>query len=90
MVTHMRTRYPVYEWDKDNVIRFIHMKDLIREHLTSETDIRMLIRTVTTVPETMPISTYRIRITRIGLKLSHPHGLRNPAAPNEHNEEELK
>ncbi|WP_317259120.1 hemolysin family protein [Paenibacillus sp. J5C2022] len=208
-ITHMRTRYPVYEWDKDNVIGFIHMKDLIREHPASETDIRVLIRTVTTVPETMPISTLlklmqrqksalailideyggtsglvtledimeeivgdiqdefdpdgsrlekredgcysmsgmtlieevnsffglrissddydtiggwiysrnafppvpgqvvdygeggrtysfmieevnRMRITRIGLKLSHPDGLRNPAAPNGHNEEELK
>ncbi|AKG34972.1 hemolysin family protein [Paenibacillus durus] len=49
----MRTRYPVCESDKDHIIGFIHMKDLIRENTV---DLHELIRPILTVPESIQIS----------------------------------
>ncbi len=51
------TRYPVCDPDKDNIIGFLHIKDLLRALSSGEsTDIRTLARKVTVVPESMPIS----------------------------------
>lgn len=49
----MRTRYPVCEGDKDHIVGFIHMKDLIRENAMN---LHELIRPILTVPESIPIS----------------------------------
>lgn len=49
----MRTRYPVCESDKDHIIGFIHMKDLIRENAVN---LHELIRPILTVPESIQIS----------------------------------
>ncbi|ULL13226.1 HlyC/CorC family transporter [Paenibacillus sp. H1-7] len=51
----MRTRYPVCDPDKDNIIGFVHIKDLMKANANS-TDIRKVIRPITKVPESMPIS----------------------------------
>lgn len=49
------TRYPVCDPDKDNIIGFVHIKDLLD---TGELDdIRKITRPLMAVPETMPIST---------------------------------
>ncbi|WP_212960189.1 hemolysin family protein [Cohnella xylanilytica] len=53
----MHTRYPVCENDKDNIIGFIHIRDLLQVPEDSVQDIRQLLRPLTTVPESMPIST---------------------------------
>lgn len=53
----MHTRYPVCEKDKDNIIGFVHIKDLLKVPDNSILDIRDLMRPMTTVPESMPIST---------------------------------
>jgi CBS domain containing-hemolysin-like protein len=53
----MHTRYPVCEKDKDNIIGFVHIKDLLKVPDHSILDIRDLMRPMTTVPESMPIST---------------------------------
>ncbi len=52
------TRYPVCDPDKDNIIGFLHIKDLLRVLSTGEKDmdIRSLTRKVTAVPESMPLS----------------------------------
>ena len=52
------TRYPVCDPDKDNIIGFLHIKDLLRALSTGEKDmdIRSLTRKVTAVPESMPLS----------------------------------
>lgn len=55
-IQHMRTRYPVCEHDKDNIIGFVHIKDLLKEDLRLPNGIASLIRPVTTVPENIPIS----------------------------------
>ncbi len=53
----MLTRYPVCENDKDNIIGFVHIKDLLRDRSQGLHDIRQITRPITTVPESMPIST---------------------------------
>ncbi|WP_391572238.1 hemolysin family protein [Cohnella sp.] len=52
----MHTRYPVCERDKDNIIGFVHIKDLLKVPDNAILDIRDLLRPMTTVPESMPIS----------------------------------
>jgi CBS domain containing-hemolysin-like protein len=49
----MRTRYPVCDGDKDHILGFIHIKDLIRESAPNYLD---LIRPILTVPESIQIS----------------------------------
>lgn len=53
----MLTRYPVCENDKDNIIGFVHIKDLLKDTTHSLNDIRQITRPITTVPESMQIST---------------------------------
>lgn len=51
------TRYPICDEDKDNIIGFLHIKDLLRALNSGEKpDIRSLARKVTAVPESMPLS----------------------------------
>lgn len=49
----MRTRYPVCDGDKDHILGFIHIKDLIRDSAPNYTK---LIRPILTVPESIQIS----------------------------------
>lgn len=51
----MLTRYPVCDPDKDNIIGFIHIKDLLRAG-NEHGDIRAVIRPLMNVPQTIPIS----------------------------------
>lgn len=53
----MLTRYPVCENDKDNIIGFVHIKDLLKDATQNLHDIRQITRPITTVPESMQIST---------------------------------
>lgn len=51
------TRYPICDQDKDNIIGFLHIKDLLRALNAGEKpDLRKLARKVTAVPESMPLS----------------------------------
>ncbi|MFU1793008.1 hemolysin family protein [Paenibacillus azoreducens] len=49
----MRTRYPVCDGDKDHIIGFIHIKDLLRSTVV---EYNSLIRPILTVPESIQIS----------------------------------
>lgn len=49
----MRTRYPVADGDKDHILGFIHIKDLIRDSVPRYSE---LIRPILTVPESIQIS----------------------------------
>ncbi|RIX50625.1 HlyC/CorC family transporter [Paenibacillus nanensis] len=55
-IQYMRTRYPVCETDKDNIIGFVHMKDLLKSSAGTEESILELIRPITSVPDSIPIS----------------------------------
>ncbi|PZE19466.1 hemolysin family protein [Paenibacillus xerothermodurans] len=54
-VTEMHTRYPVCDPDKDNIIGFVHIKDLLKSDRGVD-DINSIIRPITKVPESMQIS----------------------------------
>lgn len=54
---HHLTRYPLCREDKDNVVGFLHIKDLLHSlYLGEKPELLSLIRSVPFVPETMPIS----------------------------------
>ena len=51
------TRYPVCDDDKDNIIGFVHIKDILKAIAKGEKpNLRDMVREVTAIPETMHIS----------------------------------
>ncbi|WP_201305492.1 hemolysin family protein [Paenibacillus puerhi] len=54
-LNEMRTRYPVCDPDKDNIVGFLHIKDLMKAR-GKLSDIRTIMRPITKVPDSMPIS----------------------------------
>lgn len=48
------TRIPLYERNVDEIVGFVHVKDLYRLHLQDSADIASILREVLFVPETMP------------------------------------
>jgi CBS domain containing-hemolysin-like protein len=62
-IQEMRTRYPVCDPDKDNIIGYIHIKDLFnpRDRIR---DIRSVLRPLATVPESMSISALLANLQR--------------------------
>lgn len=54
-VQEMRTRYPVCDPDKDNIIGFVHIKDLMQNE-GMHANLRSLVRPVLSVPESIQIS----------------------------------
>lgn len=51
----MRTRYPLCDPDKDNIIGFVHIKDLLKARDGLD-DIRKVVRPIMSIPESMSIS----------------------------------
>ena len=49
------TRYPVCDPDKDHIVGFVHIKDLMKASDSSPADIRSLVRPLLHVPESIPI-----------------------------------
>ena len=57
MLDEWYSRYPVYEWDIDNIIWVVHAKDIFRYHLTKSTHpLRSLVKSVIFVPGNQKIS----------------------------------
>ncbi|MBN1218641.1 MAG: HlyC/CorC family transporter [Anaerolineae bacterium] len=50
------SRIPVYEFSIDNVIGFVHIKDLFRLRLQAQQDPREVVRKILYVPESLPIA----------------------------------
>jgi magnesium and cobalt exporter, CNNM family len=50
------TRYPMCDGSLDDVLGIVHIKDLVGVTVTSEFDVRKIMRTVHKVPENMPVS----------------------------------
>lgn len=57
----MRTRYPICDEDKDHILGFIHIKDLMRGHVGDQLS---LIRPIIAVPESTKISELLRRMQR--------------------------
>lgn len=55
-VQYMRTRYPVCEKDKDDIVGFVHMKDMFNHASGTVDTIYDVMRPVTSVPDSIPIS----------------------------------
>ena len=49
------SRIPVYENTIDNIVGFVHIKDLFKQYLKGEDNVRRALREVIYVPETLPI-----------------------------------
>lgn len=54
-IKEMHTRYPVCDPDKDNIIGFVHIKDILKADKEVK-DIREITRPILTVPESIQIS----------------------------------
>lgn len=52
-LAEMHTRYPVCESDKDDIIGFVHIKDLWKDAQHTLTDIEQILRPIMTVPESI-------------------------------------
>ncbi|MEN6413048.1 MAG: hemolysin family protein [Veillonellales bacterium] len=56
-LTEQLTRYPVCDPDKDSIIGFVHIKDLLNAVAKGQRpDIRKIAREIIAIPESMPIS----------------------------------
>lgn len=55
-IKEMHTRYPLCDPDKDKIVGFVHIKDLLRAK-DGFTDIRKLVRPLTSVSDSIQIST---------------------------------
>lgn len=56
-LTEQLTRYPVCNHDKDSIIGFIHIKDVLKAVAKGQSpDIREMLREITAIPQSMPIS----------------------------------
>ncbi len=49
------TRIPIYKKTIDNIIGFVHVKDLFKQYLNQKEDVVSAIRDIIYVPETMPV-----------------------------------
>ncbi len=49
------TRIPIYKKDIDNIVGFVHIKDLFSLHQKKEDDLAKVLRKVIFVPETLPV-----------------------------------
>lgn len=50
------TRIPIYQNGIDNIIGFVHVKELFPHYLKGETDLRKALREIVYIPETMPVA----------------------------------
>ena len=48
------TRIPVYEGDIDNIVGFVHVKDVFKRHVKNSNGLREAVREVMYVPEALP------------------------------------
>ena len=62
-----RTRYPVCDEDKDHIIGFFHIKDLIKGN---EQNYMEYLRPIMAVPESIPISTLMKRLQRTNSQIA--------------------
>ncbi|MAT98438.1 MAG: hypothetical protein CL608_14940 [Anaerolineaceae bacterium] len=60
IVTDSRhSRFPVYDGDRDHIVGILHLKDLVKQTLRTESrfDLRLILRSAPAVPEDLPVQT---------------------------------
>ncbi len=60
IVTDSRhSRFPVYDGDRDHIVGILHLKDLVKQTLRSESrfDLRLILRSAPAVPEDLSVQT---------------------------------
>lgn len=60
IITESRhSRFPVYDGDRDHIVGILHLKDLVKQTLRSESrfDLRLILRSAPAVPEDLPVQT---------------------------------
>jgi putative hemolysin len=50
------SRIPLYRDSIDDIVGFVHIKDLFRLHVQGKTEVKPIVREVAYVPETLPVS----------------------------------
>jgi CBS domain containing-hemolysin-like protein len=58
IVTESRhSRFPVYDGDRDHIVGILHLKDLVKQTLRSQSrfDLRLILRSAPAVPEDLPV-----------------------------------
>ncbi len=59
VTTSPHSRFPVYENDRDHVIGILHLKDIVRQTIKSQSrfDLRLILRSMPAVPDDLPVQT---------------------------------
>lgn len=60
IVTESRhSRFPVFDGDRDHIVGILHLKDLVKQSLKTESrfDLRLILRSAPAVPEDLPVQT---------------------------------
>ena len=59
VTTSRHSRFPVYENDRDHIIGILHLKDIVRQSVKSQSrfDLRLILRSTPAVPEDLPVQT---------------------------------
>ena len=72
VIESRHSRFPVYEGDRDHIIGVLHIKDLMRQHLNSPNsfDLRLLSRSVPSVPEDKPVEQLLVAFKRSRLHMA--------------------
>ncbi len=59
VTTSRHSRFPVYENDRDHIIGILHLKDIVRQTMKSQSrfDLRLILRSTPAVPDDLPVQT---------------------------------
>ena len=59
VTTSRHSRFPVYENDRDHIIGILHLKDIVRQTVKSQSrfDLRLILRSTPAVPDDLPVQT---------------------------------
>lgn len=70
LLSKMHTRYPVYDGDLDHIVGMLHVKDLLRRIIHSETVVATDARAIPVVPETAPLDDVLAVMLRAGTHMA--------------------
>jgi CBS domain containing-hemolysin-like protein len=59
VIDSRHSRFPVFDGDRDHIVGILHLKDLVKQTLRTESrfDLRLILRSAPAVPEDLPVQT---------------------------------